>query len=46
MRAKRIPIQVYAGQYFGCMTIPILILAVGFMFAGAIKRWWNWMVGY
>lgn len=39
MRAKRIPIKVYAGQYFGCMTIPILFLALCFMFAGAFKRW-------
>lgn len=50
MTRKRPPIANFTDEYFGCMTIPILIIAsviaAWLTFSGALKRWWNYMVGY
>lgn len=48
IRTHVAPISKY--QPFGCMTIPILavagMVAAWLFFAGAVKRWISWMIGY
>lgn len=38
--------HVRSHQYFGCMHPVIVGVALCFVFAGTLRRWWHWWRGF